>query len=66
MNLEEVLSTWVTLNNALRNATEAECSSLLAHEKANRKRTTVLLRVYGRFNQLRGERERRELITLKG
>jgi hypothetical protein len=63
MDHTEILSSWVYLNNTLRKATEDEAKSLLDAEKSGRKRATVLLRIYGRYNQLRGERERRELLT---
>jgi hypothetical protein len=67
LNKEEALSNWLNMNNALRTATEEECFKLLLHEKENRQRLAFMLRIYGRYNQLRAQRERMELFnTAKG
>lgn len=52
---------WKTLNNRLRVADEKECASLLAAELAGPRRRSCLLRIHGRLDRLRRERERKEL-----
>jgi len=58
----DILRNWTELNAALMSMNEAEVSALIAAEKKDRNRVTVLLRLQSRFNKLRRERERRELI----
>lgn len=55
--------TWDELNAKLRTVDEKECERLLRAERAGKARTQYLLRIYGRFNVLRTERERREMLT---
>lgn len=61
--LDQLLLNWTTLNDALRNIGEKKCRQLLDREKSNRRRVAFLLRIYGKYNQLRCDRERRELLT---
>ena len=56
------MDSWDELNRRLKKMTEAECAALLEAEEAGRARTSFLIRIYGRFNTLRTQRERRELI----
>jgi hypothetical protein len=56
------LANWGALQEALREVSEEECWRLLAEEKAGKNRVQFLLRIYGRANRLRTERERRELM----
>lgn len=59
--MDEELGSWAAVNKALQTANEKRCKELLDHEKTNGKRPHFLLRIYGRYNKLRAERERREL-----
>lgn len=59
--METNLETWADLRKALGKATEEECQQLLDLEKEGKNRPTFLARIYGRYNMLRAERERREL-----
>jgi len=52
---------WKALNDRLRVATEEECASLLAAELAGPRRYSCLIRIHGRLDRLRRERERKEL-----
>ena len=61
--LEASLSSWPVLNAKLREATEKECYRLMLLEAQHKRRLQFLLRIYGRYNKLRGERERRGLLT---
>ena len=56
------LSSWVAMNEALKTLSEEECWKLLKKEQAGRKRAQFVLRIHGRANKLRAERERRELL----
>jgi hypothetical protein len=62
MNYEQVLSSWLELNNTLRNATEKECEELMHFERGHRNRIRMMLRIHGRFNILRAARERIEIM----
>ncbi len=53
---------WRDLNKKLKTATEEQCAEMLKKEKKGPKRLQHLLRIYGRFNKLRTNRERIELF----
>lgn len=55
---------WRALNNQLSMMSEEEVLSLLAFEKLNEKRSSVLQRLHQRYNVLRVSRERIELMSL--
>jgi hypothetical protein len=57
------LSSWVAMNEALKVLSEKDCWKLLEQEKNGRKRAQFMLRIHGRANKLRAERERRELLS---
>lgn len=59
---EEALNSWVDLNTALKDATEERAKQLLEAEKAGRRRPQFLLRIHGRLNKVRAERERLEIL----
>lgn len=61
-DLSEYLATWETLNTWVMELTEETCKELLELEKQNGRRPQFLLRIYGRYNKLRCERERGELL----
>jgi hypothetical protein len=54
--------TWVQLNEELQNATEAQCLELMDYEASTGKRANYMLRIHSRFNKVRAERERLEII----
>ncbi len=54
--------TWAELVRRLEKADEATCWKLLEWEKAHGKRAMFLLRIYGKANKLRSDRERKELL----
>lgn len=64
--MDTALSNWKSLNDFLRNATEQQCTELLKQEKKGKARVQFLIRIHGRFNVLRAERERGELLIEKG
>jgi hypothetical protein len=58
---------WAALNEHLKDPamTEEQCAALLAAEKGRTKpRVQWLLRIYGKFNKLRTQRERDELAAM--
>ena len=61
MKIEDVLRTWIALNDALRNADEEYCQQLLKHEQAGKQRKQFILRIHSRLNKVRADRERVEL-----
>lgn len=60
-----LLGTWSSLNQGLRDpkVTEKDIQHLLAWERAHERRYTFLLRLHQRYNVLRAQRERRELLS---
>jgi hypothetical protein len=61
--VETIGRKWQLLNSELRMATEAECLELLRLEQTRAPlRITYLLRIHGRFNVLRAQRERNALL----
>lgn len=57
------LQSWLALNDALREANEATCESLLKEELKGRKRKQFIKRIHSRLNKVRADRERAELGT---
>lgn len=55
------LQSWLALNDALREANEATCESLLKEELKGRKRKQFIKRIHSRLNKVRADRERLEL-----
>ncbi len=60
--IERVLKNWQCLQAELHTLTEKQCWELLEVEKTGHRRTQFLLRIYGRANKLRGNRERLNLF----
>ena len=56
------IATWRTLNRVLRQLTEAQAHALLQEERAGQARIQIMLRLHGRMNKLRVQRERREYL----
>lgn len=61
--MNAALATWPNLQASLSEASEEDCRKMLVMEREGKQRLQFLLRIYGRFNRLRAERERRELVT---
>lgn len=57
----QYLSTWLLLNDVLKNADESLCKQLLHDEMSDRQRPTFLARIHSRLNKVRADRERAEL-----
>ena len=57
------LLSWLALNDALREADEKVCESLLKEELKGRKRKQFVKRIHSRLNKVRADRERVELGT---
>jgi len=63
-SIDEILATWIDLNEALTELGEDECAKLLEREKTTKRRKQILLRIHSRINKLRAARERLELIGI--
>lgn len=59
------LENWVVLNEYIQTLDEKTIKALIEKEKNNEARPQFLVRLYGRFNKLRGMRERKELLSFK-
>jgi hypothetical protein len=66
VKLRKLLKNWNTLNKALMDLKERDVARLLAHEEANDKRLTFLLRLHARLGVLRRTRERVALVHKAG
>lgn len=55
--MEDVLKTWLSLQEALHSATLEEAYSLLYYEATHARRPSVLSRIFGRYNKLRYDTE---------
>jgi hypothetical protein len=58
------LKDWGQLNKDVMSWTEDEIQQALEHEKANRARVRILLRLQNRLSKLRGQRERKALLEV--
>lgn len=63
MDSRRLLSTWEALNAGIFDLSEAQLQELLAEEKAGKHRKMFVLRIHSRLNRLRGQRERRQLLS---
>lgn len=61
----EQLKTWRSLNDFLKKCTEEEAYKAL-QEEMHHKRPYFALRIYARFNALREQRERADLMRAVG
>lgn len=59
----DYLENWSVLNTHLQGLDEDTVRKLLKREMKVGKRTALLLRLYGRYNILRTDRERKEIIA---
>lgn len=61
------ISTWVKLQAAVPEIkTEEMAAAMLQKEKQGERRIQWMLRLHAKFNELRKQRERRELMTIAG
>lgn len=60
--MKELLENWSVLNKGLHKLNEEDLIKLLQAEKKGKRRVQFMIRIYGRFNRLRTERERSELL----
>lgn len=60
--LKKASETWLTFNEAMRNAGEAAAALALALERDGACRKQYLLRAHARMNRMRAIREREKLI----
>jgi hypothetical protein len=60
---EKSLVNWRALSRDLPKLGEEELSQLLTYEKENKRRINFMLKIYGRYNKVREQRERNELLT---
>lgn len=58
---EQALSSWISLNDALRDADEATCNNLMQAELRGKRRKQFVMRIHSRLNKARADREREEL-----
>lgn len=61
-NLIALLDNWTVLNQFIMQLSEKEAAFLFEYEKANRYRSTFVLRLHSRLNKLRRERERQVFV----
>lgn len=64
MDSQEVLKSWESLNEHLKDLTEEEIVSLLTDEMLGKRRATTVRRLHERFTMLRAKRERADLMEM--
>ena len=57
-----LLDSWLDLNKVVSSMSEEESKALIDHEREHECRPAVIMRLHGRFNKLRGKRERQEMM----
>jgi hypothetical protein len=60
-DLEVLNTSWLELNEVVRAADEQTCLDLLDAEMKGKRRSQFALRIWSRFNRMRGLREKAEL-----
>jgi len=60
---EKALANWGELNTLIMQLKEKDIHALLEHEKENKGRMRILMRLYNRFSKLRSTREKVELMS---
>lgn len=63
-HITRAVDTWKGLNEAVMKLTERELAQLFEFEKTKGKRYRYLLRIHGRLNKVRADREREEIDAL--
>ena len=59
---KDLLKDWNVLNKYVQELTEDELKILLDKEKKGLRRVSFMIRIYGRYNKLRTQRERENLF----
>lgn len=59
--MTDLLQDWAVLNKNILELDEQACKALLKREQKGKNRLSFVLRIHGRYNILRNERERWEL-----
>lgn len=62
--MSDILRNWVVLLAEINKISEAGCAELLEQEKNGNRRIAFMLRIYGRMNKQRTQRERAALRKL--
>jgi hypothetical protein len=62
VNLRQMLSTWRTVIESITKLSEEEAAQAIEFEQNGAKRRDIIMRLYGRYNRMRTERELRELL----
>jgi len=62
--MSDILRNWVVLLAEVNKLSEADCAELLEQEKKGNRRVAFMLRIYGRMNKQRTQRERAALRKL--
>jgi hypothetical protein len=65
IEIKNGLRNWNNVNTLLRTATEKDVARMLQAERHGRCRLLYLLRIHGRLNVMRYQRERKELVQVK-
>jgi hypothetical protein len=65
-NRLSLLNNWMELTDALKDMPEKEAEALITAERKGQCRPNILLRLHGRFNKLRGVREKTEIMQKIG
>ena len=60
--VEDALLNWRALCDALGTATEEDTKTLMEWEKSHKNRESFKIRLFGKFSELRTERERKEYL----
>lgn len=58
-----LLANWATLNDSIMDLGEEQVKRLLDAEVTGQRRTQFMLRLHGRYNVLRAQRERTEMLA---
>jgi pyridoxine/pyridoxamine 5'-phosphate oxidase len=65
-NRLSLLNNWMELADALKEMPEKEAEALITAERKGQCRPNILLRLHGRFNKMRGMREKTEIMQKIG
>ena len=61
--IDNVLRSWHTVNKAIGTMTEADCKASLERELSGNRRKDIAVRIHQKYNSLRLQRERTEVIN---
>jgi HSP20 family molecular chaperone IbpA len=60
--IDEILKSWISMNKALPDLTEADLKDVINRELVGNRRKDVAVRLHQRYTIVRAKRERAELI----